>query len=97
MGRLRASRSFLPYDGAITRRCHEFAQAHDREGAPALEAFKHAIDGERDAQAEYGRMAALAEDPEVRAVFEVFQREEGKHEEQLAQLYAEFKARFVPE
>ena len=59
-----------------------------------FEAFKHAIDGERGAQAEYGRMATLAEDPQARAVFEAFQREERKHEERLTQLYAEFKGHF---
>ncbi len=62
-----------------------------------FEAFKLAIESERQAQGAYGRMAALAEDPQVRAVFEGFQREEAKHEERLLQLYGEYKARFTPE
>lgn len=62
-----------------------------------FQAFKVAIEGERGAQGEYGRMAALAEDPQVRAVFEGFQREEAEHEEKLIQMYAKYKALFLPE
>ncbi len=62
-----------------------------------FEAFKLAIEGERGAQGEYGRMAGLADDPQVRAIFEAFQREETRHEEELMRMYREFKARFVPE
>lgn len=62
-----------------------------------FEAFKLAIESERTAQGAYARMAALAEDPQVRAAFEGFQREEGEHEERLIRLYGEYKARFISE
>jgi rubrerythrin len=62
-----------------------------------FEAFKLAIESERTAQGAYARMASLAGDPQVRAVFEGFQREEAEHEERLIQLYGEHKARFIPE
>lgn len=62
-----------------------------------FEAFKLAIESERQAQGAYGRMAELAEDPQVRAVFEGFQREEAEHEEKLIQMYAKYKALFLPE
>ena len=42
-------------------------------------------------------MAVLSEDPEIRGIFEQFQREETKHKHCLIRLYGEFKARFVVE
>jgi rubrerythrin len=60
-------------------------------------AFKLAIENERGAQGHYGKMAAMAEDPESRGLFEGLQREEAEHEEKLLQLYGEYKARFVSE
>ena len=67
------------------------------KGKQLFEAFKLAIEAERKAQVEYGKMAALAEDPQVRGAFERFQREEAEHEEGLLQLYQDLKARFIPE
>jgi rubrerythrin len=62
-----------------------------------FEAFKVALDAERAAQGKYGEMAAMADDPEIRRVFEQFQREETEHEEGLLRLYGDFKARFIRE
>lgn len=62
-----------------------------------FEAFKLAIEREREAQTEYGKMAVLADDPKIRGIFQAFEREEGKHERSLIRLYGEFKARFFAE
>jgi rubrerythrin len=60
-------------------------------------AFKLAMEAERKAQVEYGLLAAMSEDPEVRGVFERLEREEAGHEEELLRLYRDFKTRFVTE
>lgn len=62
-----------------------------------FEAFKLAIEREREAQGTYGEMAAMAEDPEIRGIFEQFRRDEAGHEERLLRLYRDFKARFIRE
>jgi len=62
-----------------------------------FEAFKLALDAERAAQGKYGEMAAIAEDPEIRRIFEQFQREEAGHEQELLRLYGDFKARLIRE
>jgi rubrerythrin len=59
-----------------------------------FKAFRHAIEKEREAQGEYGEMAVLSEDPEIRAIFEQFQGEEAKHEQALLRVYRDFKVRF---
>jgi rubrerythrin len=60
-------------------------------------AFKLAMEAERKAQVEYGKLAALAEDPEIRGVFERLEREEAGHEEALLRMYRDFKVRFLTE
>lgn len=61
-----------------------------------FEAFKLAIDREREAQVEYGKLAAMTEDPDIRGLFLRFQSEEAKHEQGLLRAYGNFKARFIP-
>jgi rubrerythrin len=60
-------------------------------------AFKLAIENERGAQGHYGKMATMTSDQELRLIFEGLQRDEEEHEQRLLNLYAEYKARFVPE
>ena len=62
-----------------------------------FEAFSLAVEREREAQVTYGKMAAMAEDPKVREVFEQFQRQEANHERGILQLYESFKARMEAE
>jgi rubrerythrin len=62
-----------------------------------FEAFKLALDREREAQSTYGKMAAMTEDPEIRGIFEQLQRDEAEHEEGLLRMYRDFKARFIRE
>ena len=59
-------------------------------------AFKVAIDREREAQHDYGKLAELAQDPDIRGLFLRFQSEEAKHEQGLLRAYRDFKARFIP-
>jgi rubrerythrin len=61
-----------------------------------FEAFKLAIEREREAQGDYGKLAELTEDPEIRGLFLRFQAEEAKHEQGLIRVYRDFKARFIP-
>jgi rubrerythrin len=61
-----------------------------------FEAFKLAIDREREAQVDYGKLAELTEDPDIRGLFLRFQSEEAKHEQGLLRTYRDFKARFIP-
>ena len=57
--------------------------------------FTLAIERERGAQAEYGNLAALAEDPQLRGIFERLQHEEAEHEQALLDMYRDFKVRFI--
>ena len=61
-----------------------------------FEAFRLAIEREREAQDDYGRLAELTEDPAIRGLFLRFQAEEAKHEQGLLRAYRDFKARFIP-
>jgi rubrerythrin len=61
-----------------------------------FEAFKLVIEREHEAQRNYGRLAELTEDAEIRGLFLRFQREAAKREEGLTRAYGNFKARFIP-
>ena len=60
-----------------------------------FEAFKLAIEREREAQGDYGKLAELTDDPDIRGLFLRFQSEEAKHEQGLLRVYRDLKARFV--